>query len=616
MKATPKIALKTLAAGIAAGLVLGLLGSTIHGFIDPNFTPNDLAQQSETILVITLKAAKGNELEAEKIEVLKPKVPDKIVVNLASAKADQQEDLKKIFERNEKQPIILFIGTFNHEKKAFMHVDGAWLSVKSADGQKWDIEEFNSKLGGTYAGGTDMLIRMEKYLLNDPNGNVPVTVGTKWMDNKKLGMIPGKVCGLAAVDLKNDKTIHAFVGSADGDKLYRPKKTAKGFEEEFEDVTAASKLDSKSRQFAWVDMDRDGIADLVSWDGTGISVRLVGADGVFKPAEAGKAFQTEGECAGLAPVSVSPDGAPALIVSSGHLPILLEWNGQWKKTELPTGKAAQDAAGESSPCVVADLDNDGFPDILQPRDAAGVFWKGKAGGFSEPVLSAATGGGGVSAFTLGDFDADGAIDIFISGQQKNELWENNGKAAFKGVIGHAGSLSYKTPPGASECRVTDLNHDGRPDLCMLYHDKDFTYHFCRGYRCMGEEGELKLPGLQEAGGGQQGCVTADFNGDGSQDLVVVSNNGSVICYYNDAFDLPGLRVRLKKGMSGAVAVSLWQGEKDLICVGTYNVTGFAGTHFSVRYPGDVVVKYGLPGKPNQTKKVVIEKGTSELIIGE
>ena len=124
----------------------------------------------------------------------------------------------------------------------------------------------------------------------------------------------------------------------------------------------------------------------------------------------------------------------------------------------------------------------------------------------------------------------------MSGIRRNKLWENDGKGDFRDVIQWAGSLSYRAPPGVSDCRATDLNNDGRPDLCLLYPEGDFMYHFNRGFRCFGEEGALRLNDMETEENmavGQKACAIGDFNRDGYLDLAVAFCSGEVRCYYSD-----------------------------------------------------------------------------------
>ena len=161
--------------------------------------------------------------------------------------------------------------------------------------------------------------------------------------------------------------------------------------------------------------------------------------------------------------------------------------------ELPGGP---EDVGQPSACVVADLDNDGFVDVLQPGERGSTLWLGKAGGFERPVHVNIATGGGTALAALGDFAQNGRLGVFLAGQEKNTLWESDGKGRFRDVCGFSGSISYKCPPGASAVQVMDLNHDGRQDLCLAYEQNDLLYHFNRGFRSFAEEGELRLPGTQ------------------------------------------------------------------------------------------------------------------------
>ena len=117
----------------------------------------------------------------------------------------------------------------------------------------------------------------------------------------------------------------------------------------------------------------------------------------------------------------------------------------------------------------------------------------------------------------------------MSGPKQNLLWENDGKGGFREVSNWAGSLSYKAQPGASACAAADLNHDGRPDLILCYAEAGFVYHFNRGFRCLGEEGDLRLEQVEEGpkpdSFGVRRCVAADFNADGAEDLAVAFAGG-------------------------------------------------------------------------------------------
>jgi hypothetical protein len=593
-------------------------GRTVWGVINPNFTPVDLVHDADTI--ISGMMGPGANVEEWKLtggKVWKGTESADVTFNLKNVKPDEQDEVKKVFSGAVQGEAILFAGTFKGDQKAFLSIAGAWMTLEMGGEGRWTVTGFNPHMDATYAGGSDMLVRMTQNLLAHPDSPlsaVPVSAGVSWLEHAKVGQVPGKICGMAAVEFNGDmiNSPCIFVASSEGDKLFKP---VKG-QEEFTNVTATVKLDSKSQYFVWMDVDRDGNADLVSFDGNALQVRLV-KNGVFAAVDPAMSMKMD-DCLGLAVCGVSGDGAAGILVSTSTLPLLLRFDGKgWKETKLPAGAALVEAGGKASGCIVADLSNSGFVDVLQPREKDGILWKGQAGGFAAPVKCAVGTGGGTARFTVGDFNSDGWLDIYLAGERKNGLWENDRKGRFQDVLKYGGSLRSKVPPGMSACATMDLNHDGRPDLCFLYADNSFKYHFNRGYRCMGEEGEVKLPGSDSNGRnmGQVACASADFNADGSQDLAVAFVNGDVHCYYNNSFDIPGIRLRLKKGFTGPITASLWQEEKDPVCIGTLPVTGYCTpTFFAVPMPGEVSIKCSEPGKPNQVKKVQIEKGTLDVVL--
>lgn len=599
--------------------VLACAGASF-GIINPNFTPKHLVEQSDLILAGAVAPAAGpGQWNLTPTARLKGRSGPTHLLSLAGCNKDHVEHVGAALKDAGKAPVILFAGTFNEQKLAYLSARGMWLALKAAGKDRWDVAGIAPGMSATYAGGTDMLIRMSEYLLKDPDADVPVTAGVRWMEHRKLGTVPGAAAALAAVDFGAGGKCHLFVGSPAGDRLYRPDAD----NETLLDVRAEVKLASRSRRFAWVDVDRDGSADLVTWDGSAVSVLLAGKDGAFRPAGGGWTLKLEGECLGLAACSL--DGRPGVLVSTHFVPILLraEAGAGWKKAPLPLGKdnALPAGAGQGSACIVADLDNDGFADVLRPAEAGGLLWRGSAAGFAAPVASAVRTGRGPVVAALGDFDANGALDIFLGGAETNGLWENDGKGGFTDALGRSGSMSYKCPPGMADVRAADLNHDGRQDLCMVHAGRGLLYHWNRGYRCFAEEGEVRLAAepAQAGGGllGQRSLAVGDFNGDASGDLAVLLAGGELQVYFNDHVDMPGVRLRLSKGATGPVTASLWTSGEFPSCLGAVAVAGHSpGRYLAARQAGACTISYRLPGRPARTKKVTVEDATVEVILDE
>jgi hypothetical protein len=165
----------------------------------------------------------------------------------------------------------------------------------------------------------------------------------------------------------------------------------------------------------------------------------------------------------------------------------------------------------------------------------------------------------------------------------------------------------------------DLNHDGRPDLCLAYPAGDVLYHWNRGFRSFGEEGEVRTPGPPidplRAPVGQQALATADFNGDGSTDLAALLTNGDLYAYFNDLTDMPAVRLRLPRGFTGPVVASCWMGEEHPVCMGVLPVAGHSPpTVVALGYPGECTVRYSLPGRPARALKVAVEDAPKEVVL--
>jgi len=584
-------------------MLLLLLANPSWAIINVRFTPVVLVRDSTSILVGTLAAGPNRDQWKFTVsECLKGKKANELLLGLRTANEETAQNVRTLLASNGAEPAIMFMCRDNEMALAYLHVCGTYLELKLRAQGGWEVRAVALKMSDVFAGGTDMLIRMTRYILSDPKADVPVSVGVAWMREKALlGKLEGAISVLHSVELGTERLPHVHAASDKGDRLYRTKKG----DEAFEDVTSATGLDSKSRQALWLDLDGAGGPQLISWDGASITVRTL-TDGKFSLT--GQPYPFAGVCLGLAPCRNPSGNKPAILVSANAAPFVLHRiaGGAWATATLPVGNKAEEAGEVTCACIVADLDNDGFVDVLQPRSKAGLLWKGQAGGFAPPVKSPVDCPEAPGRFCMGDFDGDGSLDIFISGPLKNELWENDGAGRFKPVLSAAGTLSYKCNAGASFCGTMDLNHDGRSDLCMLYPEGELDYHFNRGYRCLGMEGELRLQAPEDTplGTGQVACAVADFNGDGVLDLVTAFADGQIVCYYNDAFNKPMIRVGLAKGLCGPVTFSVWQGEKCASCLGTFTAAGLP-VSVPLRDLRACAIKYAVPGKPQQVQAVQV-----------
>jgi len=197
--------------------------------------------------------------------------------------------------------------------------------------------------------------------------------------------------------------------------------------------------------------------------------------------------------------------------------------------------------------LVADLDNDGWPDIYMASDTtpALLFMNNHDGTFREEGLlrGVAFSEDGMTqagmGVTAGDYDHDGWLDIVKTNfsDEGVNLYHNDGDATFTNVSGAAG-LGKETHLVCWGCGFFDPDNDGYAELLYVtghvYPEletihSDTTYREPRVlYRNLGngefeEVSQLAGPAITTPSTGR-GCAFGDFNNDGCVDVVINNQN--------------------------------------------------------------------------------------------
>ena len=246
----------------------------------------------------------------------------------------------------------------------------------------------------------------------------------------------------------------------------------------FEDISLQLGLKRKNGNgtVAFGDIDGDGALDIiVAGSGTFLTAyRQV--NGTF--VDATVAFGLSGVPSGYSLNLIDYD-------NDGKLDLFIAYNG-WNGPMLSrlfhnengrfldvTQKSGLDNKGSGFVSLWADLDNDGFIDVVI---ANGVLKDGsvpqiyrnnrngtftnvtKAAGLHEPPAWGAIG------IALGDYDKDGRVDLFINGlaDGPNRLYHNDGNWHFTEVAAKAGVS--QPPHNGFVAFFFDYNNDGLPDL--------------------------------------------------------------------------------------------------------------------------------------------------------
>jgi hypothetical protein len=438
--------------------------------------------------------------------------------------------------------------------------------------------------------------------------------GVNWAEAKQFGKVSGKVHAAVPVDLAGDGKWALFVASEGGDRLFEYDAKA----DTLKDTTESHKLATKSRAAAWGDFNGDGRLDLVSCDGEAITIYTQGEDRSFQADTKLDKPEFAGRCVGLAVLDCGIPGHPGVLISTNESPVLWIPGAKDSKVlgKLPEGEPL----GSSAPCVVADLDGDAIPDVLQVFAKGSLFYKGKAPGqFAPPERCAIAAGEGAPGVFVGDFDGDGLLDVFTVSGEASRLWQKGGKMEFTETRASCGEAAYKIEAGAMGGVTGDFNNDGLQDFVLFYPAGFPLSFFNRGFRSFGFTNALDIGTnslLPAASEGEQAGTLCDVNGDGAQDLVLILKNGEGWVLPRQTGQGPALCARGALAANGSYVGPLTvTGYRAGRCLGAWNVVaGTTEAFVGLPDAGPVTLKWQLPSGKPAGREVVVESRPVRFVI--
>ncbi len=204
--------------------------------------------------------------------------------------------------------------------------------------------------------------------------------------------------------------------------------------------------------------------------------------------------------------------------------------------------------------VIADLNNDGSPDVYVANDTTPNFLFVNDGGgrFTESahLLGCAVNRDGHAqasmGVALGDYDRNGWLDLYCTHftKESSTLYKNLGATGFQDITGLAGLHTPTLKNLGFGTIMTDFNLDGREDIFVTNGHVDdwrqkgddyemapqlFSFEGPRFVECSSTAGDFFA---QKRIG--RGAARGDFDGDGDWDLVVVHQNSQTAILRNDS----------------------------------------------------------------------------------
>ncbi len=233
------------------------------------------------------------------------------------------------------------------------------------------------------------------------------------------------------------------------------------------------------------------------------------------------------------------------------------------------GDRGQESDGRGLGVVIADLDEDGLPDVYVANDLSpNLLYRNLGGGrFREEGLLAgcalsadgkAQAGMGVD---VGDVDGDGRPDIFVTNyfREPNSLFHNSGRGQFREISARSGLGRPSFLKLGFGCGFFDADNDGHLDVFVAngHIDRNPEAHGTpEPYRQPAQlflgNGQARFQGITDASAGSylqephvgRAAAFADFDNDGRMDLAVNHNGEPAALLRNESPGGHWLRIML------------------------------------------------------------------------
>jgi hypothetical protein len=342
-------------------------------------------------------------------------------------------------------------------------------------------------------------------------------------------------------------------------------------------------------------------------------------------------------------------------VYGGTPAILYHNNGNGTFTNVTKAAKMYQPNGLNLSVGASDYDQDGWPDLFVANDGAEayLYHNNGDGTFTnvgmEAGMALSQDGGAMAAMciSLGDYDNDGHLDLYISDFQdsSDHIWRFDGKRFFEEVSDAVGITEPTRHVLSFGGGFFDYDNDGWLDLFIanghVYPEVEIASpgtSYKQINSLFHNDGKGKFVDVTRAAGNGfarryagRGVAFADFDNDGNMDLVVANNNDPPLLLRNRGGtgnhflnfklvgtksnrDATGARVRVRAGVTSQI--------REIIAGGSYLSHSDLRAHFGL---GQIsvadTVEVSWPSGLHQTFRdvaadrfYVIEEGKERLIL--
>lgn len=436
----------------------------------------------------------------------------------------QSSQASQRFTEISKPAGITFKHVFSPEKKYIAESMGGGVALFDYDNDGYlDIYFVNSLT--VELAKAHQKTRSALYRNNGDNTFTDVT------DKAGVGDI-GFGMGVASGDYNNDGFADLYVTCLGPNHLLR-----NNGNHTFTEVTLKAGVSDPrwSTGAAFLDYDNDGRLDLFVSNYVGFDLKHLPEFGV------GRTCEFKG-----VPVQCGPRGLPGAGDSLYHN------NGDGTFSDVSKNAGVSDPNGYYGLGVIgSDFDEDGFVDIFVANDSTPNFFyhNNGDGTFKEIAFISGTAVNesgseqGCMGVTLGDYDHDGKLDLFITNfdDEYNILYHNDGRNSFTDVSFRTKVAQVSLPYVGWGTKLFDYDNDGWVDLFVVnghvypqrgqYRQRELLHHNNRDGTFSEVASQMGSALMEERVG--RGAAFGDLDNDGDVDVVVNDLDGAPQLLRND-----------------------------------------------------------------------------------